>query len=141
MLEEKPEKCHKECQRRCQTIPCRKKKYIYICHLYHSGCYARNYVRRTCRGGDHQKSIIHHPLVMDVSSTPCAITDLPIMILYHPIIHVYIYIYIERERAISTLISTTQYRPNKSPHIFISSQVPPSQIVFPMFDPRIDPHV
>ena len=82
-------------------------------------------------------SIIHHPLVMDVSSTPCAITDLPIIILYHTIIHVYIYI----ERAISTLISPTQYHPNKSPHIFISSQVPPSQIVFPLCDPIIDPHV
>ena len=102
-------------------------------------------VRLTFGSGDHQNNLRcqYHSSstdVMHVSSTPCVFfTDLPIMILYHPSIHVYIYI--ERERAISTLISPTQYRPNQSPHMFISSQVAPSQIVFPLFDPRIDPHV
>ena len=64
-------------------------------------------------------SIIHHPLVMDVSSTPCAITDLPIIILYHTIIHVYIYIYIERESYINTDIPNTISSQQVTPYFYI----------------------
>ena len=60
-------------------------------------------------------SIIHHPLVMDVSSTPCAITDLPIIILYHTIIHVYIY----RESYINTDIPNTISSQQVTPYFYI----------------------
>lgn len=109
--------------------------YIYVIYIIFRW-YARNYVRRTCRGGDHQyhsSSTCHGCLIHSLCHNWFANN--------YPISYHYSCIYIYIERAISTLISPTQYHPNKSPHIFISSQVPPSQIVFPLCDPIIDPHV